>query len=67
MVHDGETGILVERGNSAALAEALDLILEDKGKRERMGLNARELVLDKFSFEKNAASYLRLYQAIIGP
>jgi glycosyltransferase involved in cell wall biosynthesis len=64
MVLDGETGLLVERGDAIGLAAALDIMLQDQDKREQMGVNARELVLSKFSFEKNASAYLDLYQAM---
>ena len=64
MVHEGETGLLVERGNAAALGEALSMILCDESKREQMGGDARDLVMNQFSLEKNAASYLDLYQAM---
>ena len=64
MVHDGQTGLLVERGDSLGLSNALNVMLQDHGRREQMGANARELVLSQFSFEKNAATYLELYQAM---
>ena len=65
MVRDGETGLLVERGNAVALATALDQLAQDQDKREQMGSNARELVLREFSFQKNAESYLELYQSMM--
>jgi len=65
MVHDGQTGLLVERGDSLGLSNALNVMLQDHGRREQMGANARELVLSQFSFEKNAATYLELYQAMV--
>jgi glycosyltransferase involved in cell wall biosynthesis len=66
MVRDGETGLLVERGDAVGLAKALDQLLQDREMREQMGANARKLVLSQFSFEKNAASYLELYQSMKG-
>ena len=65
MVRDGDTGLLVEPGNAVALAKALDRLLQDQGMREQMGVNARELVINEFSFEKNAAAYVELYQGMI--
>ena len=65
MVHDGQTGLLVERGDSLGLSNALNVMLQDHGRRKQMGANARELVLSQFSFEKNAATYLELYQAMV--
>jgi glycosyltransferase involved in cell wall biosynthesis len=65
MVRDGETGLLVERGNAAALATALDQLAQDQDKRAQLGSNARELVLREFSFQKNAESYVELYQTMM--
>ena len=65
MVHDGQTGLLVERGDSLGLSNALNVMLQDHGRRKQMGANAREFVLSQFSFEKNAATYLKLYQAMV--
>jgi glycosyltransferase involved in cell wall biosynthesis len=65
MVRDGDTGLLVERGNAVALATALDQLAQDQDKRAQLGSNARELVLREFSFQKNAESYLELYQTMM--
>jgi glycosyltransferase involved in cell wall biosynthesis len=65
MVRDGDTGLLVEPSNAVHLAEALDQLAQDQDKREQMGSNARELVLREFSFQKNAESYLELYQSMM--
>jgi glycosyltransferase involved in cell wall biosynthesis len=65
MVSDGETGLLVEPGNAAALATALDQLAEDQHMRAQLGSNARELVLRDFSFQKNAESYVELYRAMM--
>jgi glycosyltransferase involved in cell wall biosynthesis len=65
MVRDGVTGLLVERGNAVALATALDQLAQDQDKRAQLGSNARELVLREFSFQKNAESYVELYQTMM--
>jgi glycosyltransferase involved in cell wall biosynthesis len=65
MVRDGETGLLIERGNAVALAAALDQLAQDQDKRAQLGSNARELVLREFSFQKNAESYVELYRAMM--
>jgi glycosyltransferase involved in cell wall biosynthesis len=41
MVIDGETGLLIERGDVAALAEAMRFLLENADERERLGEAAR--------------------------
>ena len=65
MVHDSDTGLLVAPGNADALAEALNQLMQDQSMREQMGIKARELVMNEFSFEKNAAAYTELYQAMV--
>ena len=64
MVRGGRTGLLVEPSNAVALAKVLDQMLQDRVMREQMGVNARELVLNQFSFEKNAAAYVDLYRTM---
>jgi glycosyltransferase involved in cell wall biosynthesis len=42
IVKDGESGFLVPAGNSAALAQAMKRLLDDKSLRERLGQAARQ-------------------------
>jgi glycosyltransferase involved in cell wall biosynthesis/GT2 family glycosyltransferase len=42
MVDDGETGLLVEPGDAAGLAEAMARLIDDERLRERLGRQARE-------------------------
>ncbi len=57
----GETGALVEPGDTRALAEAVAGLLRDRAARERMGRAARALVTERFdaarSFERLWALY----------
>lgn len=52
LVRDGETGILVEPGNSRQLGEALTELLLDESKRREMGSKARKWVLSHHSLEE---------------
>jgi glycosyltransferase involved in cell wall biosynthesis len=49
IVRDGETGMLVPRGDVAALAEALSSLLSDRDLAERLGRQGRELALRDFT------------------
>jgi glycosyltransferase involved in cell wall biosynthesis len=49
MVHPGETGLLITPGDSAALAEGLQALLDDSAKRKRMGTCARQIAERDFS------------------
>ena len=50
----GDTGALFELDDVDGMAERMDWMLEDPGRRSEMGRRARERVLDRFSWEKVA-------------
>ena len=52
VVRDGETGLLVKRSDTAAIARALVRLLRDPALRERMGRAGRERLLCEFTFDK---------------
>jgi glycosyltransferase involved in cell wall biosynthesis len=61
-VLDGETGLLVNRGNSDELADALLKLLSDKSLREKMGATGRRFVMDKFTWDVCAEGMLAVYR-----
>jgi glycosyltransferase involved in cell wall biosynthesis len=61
IVRDGETGFLVPPGDVAALGERLDQLLRDPYLAQRMGGNARQDVLDRFTWEHVAERCLAAY------
>ena len=65
IVVDGETGILVERGDSEGLAAAIGKLLSDTHLRERMGAAGRERVRQLFTWERNVARLEELYDSIV--
>jgi glycogen(starch) synthase len=64
-VIDGRTGLLVEKENSLALAEAVTFLLNNPAIAIQMGKAARSRVLDIFSMENSLNSYDRLYRKLI--
>ena len=48
---DGETGILVEPGNVAALRDAIQYLLANPREAKRMGQNARQRIVEQFTLE----------------
>lgn len=65
VVDNGRTGLLVEPKNVEALAEALVSLLQDKERRIHMGLNARDRVLQLFSWDKAAQQTLQVYHEVL--
>lgn len=64
VVH-GETGILVEKENSAALAEQIAFLLQHPEQAIQMGQAARKRSQDLFGMERFAGDYDALYQKLI--
>jgi len=66
IVTDGENGFLVDADNADEMAEALKKLLADADLRERMGNNGYRTYLEKFSPDKLAEKFERLYSNITG-
>jgi glycosyltransferase involved in cell wall biosynthesis len=65
-VENGVTGIVVPRGDSAALAGAIGSLLADPERRRRMGQAGRERALRLFDWDRSAAQFEELYREIAG-
>jgi glycosyltransferase involved in cell wall biosynthesis len=61
-VVDGVTGRLVERGDVAALANALREVLTNDEARERMSKAARAVAEERFSWDKSAERLEEIYR-----
>jgi len=59
----GETGLLVEPGDPAALAAAIESLLSDRERRVRMGVAAAAVARERFSVDRQIDDYLELYAA----
>jgi glycosyltransferase involved in cell wall biosynthesis len=64
VVQHGVTGFLVEPGNVAELHEHLAELLRDPTLAQRMGQSARELVLQRFTWQACAQRCLAAYEEI---
>ena len=64
VVADGETGYLVPPGDAVALADHLSALLCDEPTRARMGRAGRKRMCESFSFEAQAAAYVRLFESL---
>lgn len=60
-VQNKETGLLVNRGSSGELADALLKLLSDNTLREKMGTNGRRFVTENFTWDTCAQKMLKVY------
>ncbi len=65
-VMEPEAGVLVPPGDPRALAEAVSVLVRDEARREALGRGARELVLERYSWEDIAGRLLGVYERVTG-
>lgn len=64
-VQDGVNGIFVRPHNSNQIAEAVNKLLENDELRRKMGENARRIVKSKFTWDKVAHKFERIYSKYV--
>jgi glycosyltransferase involved in cell wall biosynthesis len=64
VIQDGVTGFLVPPGDLVALHDRLEQLLCDPALAQRLGANARELVLERFTWAKVADRCLAAYASL---
>jgi glycosyltransferase involved in cell wall biosynthesis len=64
VVKDGENGLLIPKGDSQALADAIVRLLSNPALRSQMGKAGRELIKQKFSVEAINQSTLSAYEKV---
>ena len=65
VVTDGKHGLLAAPGDANALAEAIDTLLRDEGRRRTMGENGREHVVREFGLEKMLRRLEQEYEELL--
>ncbi len=65
IVHNGETGILIEPGDAGAIADACIRLLRDPELRAGLGERARAMVETEFSTEQMIEGNLRIYRELL--
>jgi glycosyltransferase involved in cell wall biosynthesis len=64
-VIDGETGMLAQREDTAALVEAVSAVLDDRALAQRLGSAGRAHAVSAFTVQRLAEDHERLYQRIL--
>jgi glycosyltransferase involved in cell wall biosynthesis len=65
ILEHGVTGFLVNAGNAAEMAEALEFVLRDRKKAESAGQQARAVAAAKYSADAMVSEYLQLYRGSV--
>jgi len=64
---DNKTGFLIEVGDIEGFAKAIDQVLEmPKDEANKIGIDARQNVVDNFSNEKMCNETLKVYRSLLG-
>jgi glycosyltransferase involved in cell wall biosynthesis len=65
VIDNHQNGVLVPAGNEAALAEAIQELLENPAKRESLGLEARRSITNALHWEQVAKEFISLFDESI--
>ena len=65
VVKDRQTGILIDPDSPQQLKRTLEELIADKQKRETLGRNGREWVLEKFDANKIASQLAEIYKKFV--
>ncbi|NOQ55612.1 MAG: glycosyltransferase, partial [Nanohaloarchaea archaeon] len=63
-ITNGKTGVLVPSKNIKALENAIGSLINDKDKRERIAINARLVVEEKYSWKKITDKIINVYEDV---
>ena len=66
LVAEGRSGLMVPKGDPAALAELLAALLDDPERTRRLGLTARQSVAERFHLDRLVTNTLLLYEEAAG-
>ena len=67
VIDEAKCGVRVNHGESDQLADSIIRLVEDVQTLERMGVNARKALIERFSMAHVAECYHDAFQAIVGP
>lgn len=67
IIRETECGLIVKDRGTNSLVKALSVLIDDAGKRRRMGKNASRAVLNQYSWEQMEKKLLRVYGELLHP
>ena len=65
VIEEGRSGRIVRPRDPAGMADALAVLVEQKGLRQQMGCSARQDFADKYTVDKMIARYQEVYERIV--
>ena len=65
-VLDYKTGILVEKKNPPAIADAINYFLNKPGELKRMGIAGRKRFEKNYTMEKNISNLINVFESVLG-
>jgi glycosyltransferase involved in cell wall biosynthesis len=65
LVRDGATGLLVPSEDAEALAQAMQALVDDSGRRQAMGAAARQHAVAHFDIRHTVSQYEKLYESLL--
>ena len=63
LIEDGKTGLLVSPADEAALAEAVERLIEDESLRRELGRAARERIVRDYHIARNTARLAEIFRS----
>jgi glycosyltransferase involved in cell wall biosynthesis len=65
VLHDGETGLLIEPGNASQMADKIIRLIDDRALRQRLACAGRNYVVRYHTWHKNALKIEEIYGRIL--
>ena len=66
IIDHGVNGLLAPPGDTTAVANAIDMLLQDAAERSRLGAAARATIIQRYSSNSVANRWLEAYELVVG-
>ena len=65
VIKHGKNGLLVDFFSPKEIADAVDKLLDNPKKYQKMRQAARKTILDKYSIDEGTKQYLKLFESVL--